>query len=117
MLSKGRYRNIPTDIKGITTLRVRLTALILNYLKRKLPHLIEDLEEKLATTDKSLEGLRTARATTSKQRQYLTALSIEAYNILRLAVEGGYESGFFAPSALEKALGAVPNIRRLRAVV
>ena len=117
LFSKGRYRDIPADMKGITTLRVRLTVLMLNHLKRELPHLMEDLEEKLATTGKSLEGLGTARATVSEQRQHLTALSMEAHDILRSAVEGSYDLRFFTPLAPEKALDAVPNTRRLRAVV
>lgn len=115
--SQGNYRDLPADMKGIGTLKDRLSILLESHLKQELPNLIKELNEELAATNKSLGALGKAISTLPEQRECLMKIGMESHEILKSAVDGRYDLDFFAFVAWDEPVNASSNIRRLRAVI
>ena len=102
---------------GIAPLRERLSQLLEDHLRKELPALQGELEQKLLETSKALKQIGPEKATIAAKRQYLMGLSIAVHDILRAAVHGNYEHHFFGSMNLDAAIDSPANIRRLRAVI
>ncbi|KAF2837622.1 hypothetical protein M501DRAFT_1006657 [Patellaria atrata CBS 101060] len=114
--SRGRYAQLPRDRVGIGSLRTRLSRLLNNHLKKELPGLKKELEQKLSETKELLSGLGPQRATTTEQRQFLMGISIHIHDIIKSAVSGHYESTFFGGVKTKSPIDSIDNTKRLRAV-
>lgn len=114
---QGAYAALPPHIKGIETLRSRLSTLLHDHLKKELPHLKQELLEKLADTTKGLSQLGVKRSTPQEQRMFLTDIGQGINELLRAGVRGQYEFPFFGPVDMKSAVDSLQNIRRFRAVV
>jgi len=115
--SKGSYRDLPRDMVGVDSLRLRLSRLLQDLLKKELPDLQKELEFKLFKTIEELARLGGKRPTVAEQRQYLMGISMTVHDIFRSAVQGHYEHPFFGAANTEAAIDARQNLPRLRAVV
>ncbi|KAF2229407.1 Dynamin family protein [Viridothelium virens] len=115
--STSTYQDLPRDMLGIETLRTKLSKLLHNHLKKELPNLKKELLDELSKTESELSALGAKRATIAEQRQLLTAISMEFYELVSSAVMGHYEQAFFGPIDTKTSLSATTNLRRLRAVV
>ncbi|KAI9690440.1 MAG: hypothetical protein M1822_009403 [Bathelium mastoideum] len=115
--SNGIYESLPRDMVGIKSLRFRLSGLLYNHLKKELPGLRKELIEKLSATQNELSYFGAKRTTVTEQRQFLTAMSMEFYEIINSAVKGYYEEPFFGLIETEDAVDADSNIKRFRAIV
>ncbi|KAI9660454.1 MAG: hypothetical protein M1821_009804 [Bathelium mastoideum] len=115
--STGIYESLPRDMVGIESLRFRLSGLLYNHLKKELPGLRKELIEKLSATQNELSYFGAKRTTVTEQRQFLTAMSMEFYEIINSAVKGYYEEPFFGLIETEDAVDADSNIKRFRAIV
>ena len=115
--SQGRYRTLDPDMLGIENLRSRLSKLLQRHLRKEIPSLKKELEEKLSDTSDELQNLGEKRSTVPEQRRYLTDLSMRASEIFDRAVRGIYEDTFFGPIETTEAVSSSNNIGRLRAVI
>ena len=115
--SNGIYKDLPEDMLGIETLRTRLSTLLHNHLKNELPSLKKELLNELSSTQLALSHLGANRSSTREQRDLLSEVSMKFYVIVDSAVKGHYEHPFFGGIDIGSAIGAGPNLTRLRAVV
>ncbi|KAI0616786.1 GTP-binding protein [Pyrenophora tritici-repentis] len=115
--SKGAYLDLPSGYKGIKTLRSRLSALLHNHLRTELPHLKNELMEKLSNTSKELDQLGVKRSTYPEQRMFLTDIGMRINDVLKAGVRGQYDIPFFGVVDMKAAVDSLENIRRFRAVV
>ncbi|KAL8717039.1 MAG: hypothetical protein Q9225_005685 [Loekoesia sp. 1 TL-2023] len=115
--SKGSWSNLSKDQVGVESLRGRLSLLLGKHLKKELPGLRTELENKLAETKGNLEQLSERRSTTHEQRQFLTRVSMDVHEIIKAAVKGYYELDFFGKVDVDAAVDAPSNMQRLRAAI
>jgi hypothetical protein len=115
--SRGRYADLPASMKGVDSLRTRLSTVLHNHLKTELPQLRNELTNKLSDTTKELEQLGVKRSTVLEQRMFLTDIGQRINEVIKAASRGQYEYSFFGPVDMEAAVDSLENIRRFRAVV
>ena len=115
--SHGRYRDLPGEMTGISSLCTRLSHLLYKHLKTELPALQKELNDKHRGVCRELERLGEKRATVQEQRRFLMAVSTKYQDIVSDAVKGHYEDTFFGFLDPDTAVDDETNMRRLRAVV
>ncbi|RMZ71036.1 dynamin family [Pyrenophora seminiperda CCB06] len=115
--SKGRYADLPRECVGISSLRERLSKVLLNHLIKELPKLKAEMVSKLQVTVDEIEKLGEKRDTNQEQRMALMKISVKINDILKSATKGYYESEFFGSVDMEAGVDSTENIRRFRAVV
>lgn len=114
--NKGRWASISRESVGIDSLRRRLSSILLKHIRRNLPNLIADIQEKVSDQEQKLSKLGPARSTLQQQKGFLLNIAGNFERVTRLAVNGLYEDEdeFFG------GLGdlRIPrDFRRLRAVI
>lgn len=115
--SRGKYRDLPQQMFGIEALRTRLSRLLNQHLRRELPELQQELNQKYQEAATDLAKLGEKRATVMEQRIFLTGISTSVHRVLTAAVKGQYEDPFFDPVDTTAGIAASTNRPRLRAVV
>ena len=110
--SEGAWKNVPSRMKGVATLRTRLSRVLLDQIKKELPAMVKDIETSTAECRLSLLKLGPKRTTTDEQRSYLFEVSQSFQSILKAAVDGTYGNAFFGDASTEEGYS-----RRLRAVI
>ncbi|KAH5305161.1 hypothetical protein HBI23_183590 [Parastagonospora nodorum] len=115
--NKGRYADMPREVVGITSLRERLSKLLLNHLIKELPSLKYEMDSKLRNTIKSIDKLGDKRNTLQEQRMVLMKTSMCVNDVLKSATKGCYDSPFFGSINMEAAVDHSQNISRFRSVV
>jgi hypothetical protein len=106
---QGRWRELSHDQLGIDALRLRLSQLLFDHIKREMPSLRNDLEHVYQNNIGRLEQLGEARSSLSQQRIYLSHRSNRFRDLTRAALTGHYQGEFFK--------GSNATIARLYAVV
>ena len=115
---KSNFKVLPKECVGIEALRVRLSQLLFEHVKRELPRLREDLDEALAEAQSQLRLLGNCRATPDDCRAFMAQLSLDYYETCKAAVNGHYEGEYFKHKTDHTfALSSPATIRRLRATV
>lgn len=104
-------------MKGISSLRTRLSQLLYSHLRKELPNLQKELNEKHAGTARAIAEMGEKRSTFAEQRRFLVATSMAYETIVQAAVDGHYESSFFGLINTEAGFEDPMNMRRLRAAV
>ncbi|KAK5110093.1 hypothetical protein LTR85_001555 [Meristemomyces frigidus] len=114
----SNFNILPADCCGIESLRVRLSSLLFDHVKRELPNLRQDLDVALAETDAQLGKLGASRASTIECRNYLTSLSLQCLEITKAAADGHYESVYFqSRSDSTFDVDSPASVRRFRAAI
>ncbi|PLB45800.1 hypothetical protein P170DRAFT_439518 [Aspergillus steynii IBT 23096] len=112
--STGRWNSVPRNFVGIGSLRSRLSNILLKHIRRNLPALISDIQEKVTERQLKLQKLGAPRATIQEQKGFLLNISSDFERITREALNGGYDHDFFGgfdPESNEQ------DLRRLRAII
>lgn len=104
-------------MRGIASLRTRLSQLLYKHLKTELPALQKELNDKHREVCRELGLLGEKRATASEQRRFLMAISNTYQDIVNAAVKGHYDDQFFGSLRPDESIEHESNMRRLRAVV
>jgi GTPase SAR1 family protein len=86
---------LPSQNKGIATLRTRLSKVLFEQIQKTLPKLLEDIENRIRATKAARDRLGPSRSTTLQQRNYLIKISQSFYAICLGAIGGYYEHEFF----------------------
>ncbi|EDU48560.1 GTP-binding protein [Pyrenophora tritici-repentis] len=115
--SQGRYADLPRECVGISSLRERLSKVLLTHLIKELPSLKAEMVDKLQATVVEIEKLGEKRNTIPEQRMALMRISMKMNDILKSAAKGHYESEFFGPISTDANVDSTENIRRFRAVI
>ena len=110
--STGIWASMPRDMVGISSLRVRLSKVLLDHIKAELPALVEDIEHNLEDCKEKLEKLGIKRATLHEQRLFLLHIGQDFQALARAAIDGGYDNTFFGDSRSDLGYS-----KRLRAVI
>lgn len=114
----SNFKTLPSDCVGIDALRVRLSALLFEHVKRELPSLRRDLDAAMTDTALQLDTLGPSRASASECRGYLTQLSMTCLDISKAAMNGHYEGEYFQVDVDEHfSPDSSTSIRRFRAVI
>lgn len=110
--SQGLWKDFPRNLVGITSLRARLSQVLLQQIRNELPSLLEEIELNIKDIQMALDKLGTSRDTNEEQRLFLLHISQSFQSIVNAAVEGTYGDDFFGdPRSVEG------YSKRLRAVI
>ncbi len=115
---RSKFFILSKECVEITSLRNRLSQLLFDHVKQKLSKLRKNLEKVFTNTQFLLETMSNSRATPQKCKVFLTQLSLNFYEIDKVAVNEHYEEEYFAHSVNHAfSVESSSTIRRLRAVV
>lgn len=109
--STGVWSSIDDENVGISNLRKKLSKCLLSSIKRDLPKLVDEMQEKLSRCTKSLDQLGEGRESTSQQRGYLSKILSQLKGLVEAGLDGRYsksDSDFF-DGTQEKQLRDVIN--------
>ncbi|TEA13622.1 Interferon-induced GTP-binding protein MxE [Colletotrichum sidae] len=81
------WSSIPVANRGITTLRTKLGRLLLDHVKKSLPSVLDDIQDKLSRRELELKRLGQPRPTPRDMRAYLVEIA-EKFQRLFLTVSG-----------------------------
>ncbi|EME44626.1 hypothetical protein DOTSEDRAFT_152584 [Dothistroma septosporum NZE10] len=109
------YATLAKSAKGIEALQDELGDLVHQQIKRELPRLLRDADERYHKTIADLKQLGNQRSTPEEQKDALLSVSIDYHNIVKSAVEGNWSvhKEFFATAQADPR----DNCKYLRAVV
>jgi len=114
----SNFKCLPSEQLGIDSLRLRLSRLLFEHVKRELPNLRRDLDNALAINKEQLGLLGDSRTTASECKLYLARLSLRYSEICKSAINGHYEGSYFRRDMDPTfSLESASTIRRTRAVV
>jgi hypothetical protein len=112
--NQGRWTSLSRECVGIESLRRRLSTILLKLIRRNLPGLVAEIQDKISDRQQRLSKLGPPRSTLQQQRGYLLNISSNFERITVQALNGMYADDFFG--GLDDT-GSVADFRRLRAVV
>ncbi|KAJ5165387.1 Dynamin [Penicillium coprophilum] len=114
---RGRWASLPRDQVGIESLRRRLSKILLGHVRRNLPGLIADIQERIARNEQTLAKMGVPRTTLQEQRHFLVDISSRFARITNQALNGSYVDEFFGGFKDHTATTEEIPFRRLRAVI
>lgn len=91
----SNFRQLPMGNVGIDALRVRLSHLLLEHVKKELPRLRTDLENTLASAQNELKVLGVSRSTLVECRAFLAELNMGCYELCKAGLGGHYDQDYF----------------------
>lgn len=109
---RGVWKALPRDTVGISTLRSRLSVLLLNRIKQELPRVYKEIGDSLRDCESHLQRLGQRRSTAEEQRVFLSKISESFGRLCKAASDGIYEEEFFGDAMSTKG-----QLKRLRAAV
>ncbi|GFF97114.1 interferon-induced GTP-binding protein Mx [Aspergillus udagawae] len=112
--NQGRWTSLSRECVGIESLRRRLSTILLKLIRRNLPGLIAEIQDKVSDRQQQLSRLGPPRSTLQQQRGYLLNISSKFERIIVQALNGMYADEFFG--GLEETR-SIEDFRRLRAVI
>ncbi|KAJ6052707.1 hypothetical protein N7499_003843 [Penicillium canescens] len=118
VFEQGRWASLSREIVGIDSLRRRLSNILLKHVRRSLPDLISDIQNKISEHEQKLAKMGTARSTIKDQRGFLVDISSKFGRITDQALNGMYSDDFFGGFDDQIANKEdTHDFRRLRAVI
>ncbi|KAJ5360681.1 Dynamin [Penicillium concentricum] len=113
---RGRWASLPRDQVGIESLRHRLSKILLGHVRRNLPGLIADIQERIIRNEQALAKMGAPRTTLQEQRHFLVDISSRFARITNQALNGSYVDEFFGGFKDHTVTTEETPFRRLRAV-
>ncbi|CZT51083.1 related to vacuolar sorting protein VPS1, dynamin, and related proteins [Rhynchosporium secalis] len=110
--SQGIWRDFSRNLVGITSLRTRLSQVLLQQIKNELPNVLDELEASIKEIHEALGKLGTSRDTNDEQRLFLLHVSQSFQSIINAAIDGTYGNSFFGDPRSAEGYS-----KRLRAVI
>ncbi len=108
---QGVWKSFSKDVVGVKSLRVRLSGLLLNHVRKELPTVCAEITEQLRTCEEELKQMGDQRSTSMDQYAFLSKLSLNFLGLCKAGAEGSYEDPLFggadSTSGYEKRLRAV----------
>ncbi|KAF2869556.1 P-loop containing nucleoside triphosphate hydrolase protein [Massariosphaeria phaeospora] len=98
----GIWSSLSRADVGISTLRTKLSRILLDHIRRELPSLVETLQKATAATEARLHELGNPRNEAQQQRSFLMEKAQQFQVLTGDALRGTYKSAFFkSPSSDE----------------
>lgn len=116
--SASIWSAIPSNNRGIDTLRKKLANILLDHIRKNLDTLIQDIQHNINARTRVLERLGTPRSSPLQLRAHLDKIASQFQLLSRRAIEGNYSDEFFGglyPSSSPYSID--DRIRKLRALV
>ncbi|KAJ2994881.1 hypothetical protein NUW58_g1425 [Xylaria curta] len=110
---------IPSQNRGVGTLRKKLANILLDHIRKNLDSLIKNIQDNMAVRTKALEHLGAPRSSPSQLRAHLDKIASQFQALSLHAIEGTYFDEFFGGLYPEKITGSTDDsrVRKLRALV
>ena len=106
----SNFNTLPASHLGIATLRQRLGEVLFEQIRKELPKLVREIDDKLSSCLSDLEKLGQPLSSVRDQKMFLMELSQDFQSLCRSAVDGLYDGDFFTEevtvAAQEKRLRA-----------
>ncbi|KAI1905785.1 hypothetical protein LOZ65_006927, partial [Ophidiomyces ophidiicola] len=115
--STGNFKNLPQRMKGISSLRGRLSQLLLQHMRRELPLLKRELDDMAQNVHNELQILGRSRGALAEKRSFHADIFHTAYDTVKMGLDGNYEDKFFGVIETDAPIEHEKNVRRLRAVI
>lgn len=116
--STSNFKFLPEENVGIDALRVKLSHLLFDHVKKELPRLQHDLEKALTTAQSELRLLGESRSTVAECRAFLAQLNMDCHEICKAGLHGNYEHDHFKVETDEEfSLNSSSTVARIRAAV
>jgi hypothetical protein len=93
--SQGVWKDLPSSLVGIDSLRTRLSKVLLSQIATELPSLIKEIEDKADHCRNRLRRLGKPRVTIDEQKSYLLNISQSLQELVKAAIDGTYNDPFF----------------------
>ncbi|KAJ5471962.1 hypothetical protein N7539_008531 [Penicillium diatomitis] len=93
--SQGVWKDLPSSLVGIDSLRTRLSKVLLSQIATELPSLIREIEDKADHCRTRLQRLGEPRITIDEQKSYLLNISQSLQELVKAAIDGTYNDPFF----------------------
>ncbi|KAF1840478.1 dynamin-1 [Cucurbitaria berberidis CBS 394.84] len=97
--SDGIWSHFPSEDVGISSLRVKLSRVLLEHIGKELPSLVAAVQGAITSTQHGLKALGDARETSRQQRSYLTGHAEKFQMLTHDALRGIYSNPFFGLSS------------------
>ncbi|GKT64312.1 dynamin family protein [Colletotrichum tofieldiae] len=91
----GAWGSIPGTNRGVAALRVKLSHILHDHIKRSLPTVIEDIQDKLFERGNELDRLGSPRTTPEDMRAYLIDIAGNFQRLVHDGIRGHYNDPFF----------------------
>lgn len=108
---QGVWKSFSKDSIGVKSLRVRLSGLLLNHIRKEMPTVCAEITEQLKTCEEELKQMGDERGTSMEQYAFLSKLSQKFLSLCKAGTEGTYGDSLFghahSASGYEKRLRAV----------
>ncbi|KAM3560906.1 hypothetical protein ARSEF4850_003459 [Beauveria asiatica] len=111
-LSSGAWTSLAPECRGSTSLRARLSTVLVRQISRELPNLIREIEDLSIQCQESLDKLGMARTTSGEQKEYLIKISQSYQELIQNATAGTYTDPHFRESVTSDG-----HVNRLRTVI
>lgn len=93
--SSGTWVSIPRANRGVAALRAKLSHILHDHIKKSLPGVVQDIQDKLLDQEAELSRLGQPRTTPEDMRAYLIDISTTFQRLVRDAIRGYYVDPFF----------------------
>lgn len=110
--SGSAWSALPESCLGITTLRSRLSKLLLHQIASELPSLMDEITREIDDCETELRKLGQPRISAQEQRIYLIQISQYFQSLMQAAVDGTYTDPFFSDSEMKTGYD-----KRIRAII
>ncbi|KAF5234709.1 hypothetical protein FANTH_12061 [Fusarium anthophilum] len=104
---KGAWAAIPSENRGIVSLRKKLSHVLYSHIRNSLPGVITDIETTLRERQEELDRLGKSRSTQEDLRSFLLGIASDFQRLARDGIYGRYNDEFFG--------GLQDDQRKLRA--
>ncbi|KAF4436682.1 interferon-regulated resistance GTP-binding [Fusarium acutatum] len=104
---KGAWATIPSENRGIVSLRKKLSHVLYSHIRNSLPGVITDIETTLRERQEELDRLGKSRSTQEDLRSFLLGIASDFQRLTRDGIYGRYNDEFFG--------GLQDDQRKLRA--
>lgn len=91
----GAWGSIPTANRGVSALRAKLSRTLLDHIKKSLPSVLQDIQDKLLGRQVELGRLGQPRTTPEDMRAYLLDIAGNFQRLVDNGIQGHYNDPFF----------------------
>lgn len=93
--SSGAWGSIPRANRGVATLRAKLSHILHEHIRKSLPGVLQDIQDKLLHQEVELGRLGQPRSTSEDMRAYLIDISSNFQRLVHDGIRGHYNDPFF----------------------
>ncbi|KAI1358948.1 P-loop containing nucleoside triphosphate hydrolase protein [Xylaria arbuscula] len=115
----GIWSAIPSNNRGVDTLRKKLSNILLDHIRKNIDPLIKEIQDNMTSRQSSLERLGPSRSSPPQLRAHLDKIASQFQLLSLRAIEGNYTHEFFGSLYPDVSSTSMEDsrVRKLRALV